>query len=117
MPTPVSSIRNIGPAMETAFHAAGFNSAEDLRAAGPDAAYKALLQSGHRPHFIAFYALVMGMQGRPWNDCQGKEKEELRARFDSLVSTTKATPKSDIARELDALGIRIDAPLSPSDKK
>jgi len=86
MTTPISSIRNLGPAMEAAFARAGIKSAEALRALGPDAAYARLLESGHRAHFIAYYVLVMGMQGRPWNDCQGAEKAALRARFDALKS-------------------------------
>lgn len=86
MTTPVSSIRNLGPAMEAAFARVGIGSAEELRALGADAAYARLLDAGHRPHFIAYYVLVMGLQGRPWNDCHGAEKAALRARFDALKS-------------------------------
>jgi DNA transformation protein and related proteins len=86
MPTPISSIRNLGPAMEAAFARAGIGSAEELRDLGPDVAYARLLQTGHRAHFIAYYVLVMGLQGRPWNDCKGTEKAALRARFDALKS-------------------------------
>jgi DNA transformation protein len=28
--------------------------------------------------------LVMGLQGRPWNDCQGDEKKALRVTFDAI---------------------------------
>lgn len=84
MSTPVSSIRNLGPASEAAFARAGIHSAEDLRALGADAAYAALLRAGDRPHFIGYYVLVMGLQGRPWNDCKGAEKDALRSRFDAL---------------------------------
>ena len=84
MGTPISSIRNLGPAAEAAFHRAGVKDAESLRALGADAAYARLLQSGERAHFIAYYVLVMGLQGRPWNDAQGAEKAALRARFDAL---------------------------------
>ncbi len=84
MSTPISSIRNLGPAMEAAFEAVGIPSAEALRALGTDAAYARLLQAGHRPHFIGYYVLEMGLQGRPWNDCKGDEKARLRARFDRL---------------------------------
>lgn len=82
--TPISSIRNLGPATEAAFARAGVRSAEELRALGPDAAYARLLAAGEKPHFIGYYVLVMGLQGRPWNDCRAKEKEALRARFDAL---------------------------------
>ena len=71
MSDPVSSIRNLGPASDRAFARAGMATAEDVRALGPDEAYRRLLANGMKPHFIAYYALVMGLQGRPWNDCTG----------------------------------------------
>ena len=86
MATPVSSIRNLGPAFEAACTRAGIASAEDLRTLGADAAYARLLESGERPHFIAYYVLVMALQGRPWNDCKGEEKKALRKRFDTLCA-------------------------------
>ncbi|MFD2854656.1 TfoX/Sxy family DNA transformation protein [Seohaeicola zhoushanensis] len=88
MPTPVSSIRNLGPAFEAACTRAGINSAEELRALGPDAAYARLLETGSRPHFIGYYVLVMALQGRPWNDCRGAEKAALRVRFDALKAAS-----------------------------
>ncbi len=84
MPDPVSTIRNLGPASEAAFAKAGITTAEKLRALGADEAYRRLLQSGSKPHFIGYYVLVMGLQGRPWNDCKGAEKAALRKRFDAL---------------------------------
>ncbi|MBO9476952.1 TfoX/Sxy family protein [Shimia sp. R11_0] len=101
MSTPVSSIRNLGPAVEAACHKAGIHSAEELRALGADETYARLLRSGTRPHFIGYYVLVMGLQGRPWNDCKGKEKAELRARFDALKAKT-FTPKVKATNELEA---------------
>ena len=84
MGTPISTIRNLGPATQEAFARAGISSAESLRALGADAAYARLLGAGERPHFIGYYVLVMALQGRPWNDCKGAEKDALRARFDAL---------------------------------
>ncbi len=84
MATPISSIPNLGPASEAAFARAGITTAEEVRALGPDAAYRALLKAGSAPHFIGYYVLVMGLQGRPWNDCKGDEKKALRARFDAI---------------------------------
>jgi hypothetical protein len=107
MPHPVSSIRNIGPATEQAFARIGIESAEAVRDMGPDAAYAALVEAGERPHFIGYYALVMGLQGRPWNDCQGAEKTALRQRFDSLVAQAKSPPLAGIERALDEIGIRL----------
>ena len=83
MTTPVSSIRNLGPAYEVACARAGIHSAEALHALGADAAYGKLLKSGSKPHFIGYYVLVMALQGRPWNDCKGEEKKALRKRFDA----------------------------------
>ena len=90
MPRPVSDIQNLGPASEEAFARAGIHSAEDLIALGADEAYLRLMRAGTRPHFIGYYALVMGLQGRPWNDCRGKEKTQLRKRFDALKSQAGA---------------------------
>ena len=107
MPTPVSSIRNLGPAFEAACTRAGIASAEDLRALGADAAYARLLEHGARPHFIAYYVLVMALQGRPWNDCKGKEKDALRARFDAIKAAR--SPESQalgaLGRFLDEIGV------------
>ena len=110
MTTPVSTIRNLGPAVETACARAGIPDADTLRAMGPDAAYAALLRAGTRPHFIGYYALVMGLQGRPWNDCQGAEKDALRARFDAIKAAAAGTPhRSTIDAALAEIGV-IDKP-------
>ncbi len=111
MSEPVSSIRNLGPASDKAFARAGITSAEQLRDLGADAAYTQLLRHGTRPHFIGYYAMVMGLQGRPWNDCRGKEKTDLRARFDALCARSRDTgtagPSSALVAELDRIGIRL----------
>ncbi|MBT8459572.1 MAG: TfoX/Sxy family protein [Boseongicola sp.] len=95
MTAPVSSIRNLGPASDASFAKAGIATADQLRDIGADEAYAKLLLSGIRPHFIGYYALVMGLQGRPWNDCRGEEKAELRRRFDEIKSKTKQAAPSD----------------------
>jgi hypothetical protein len=116
MPTPVSSIRNLGPAYEESCARAGIHSAEALRELGADAAYARLLQTGTRPHFIGYYVLVMALQGRPWNDCKGEEKTALRKRFDALKANTIPAPDSELARALDAIGVRVTAAdLIPAD--
>jgi hypothetical protein len=91
MTDPVSSILNLGPASEAAFARAGIHSAEEVRALGADAAYLRLMEAGTQPHFIGYYVLVMGLQGRPWNDCQGEEKKALRVRFDALKAKARAS--------------------------
>ncbi|MDP3342647.1 TfoX/Sxy family DNA transformation protein [Frigidibacter sp.] len=105
---PVSAIPNLGPAAEADFARIGITSAEALIALGPDAAYARLLASGTRPHFIMYYALVMGLQGRPWNDCRGAEKDALRARFDKLKSSSAQNDesRSQLEAALDMLGVR-----------
>lgn len=105
MPTPVSSIRNLGPATEAAFARAGIHSAEELHDLGADEAYRRLIQSGTQPHFIGYYVLVMGLQGRPWNDCQGEEKKVLRARFDAIKASTMQKGRSELEAALDFLGV------------
>ena len=91
--------------MEAAFAKAGIRSAEELRELGTDAAYARLLGTGHRPHFIAFYVIEMGLQGRPWNDCKGPEKERLRARFDAVVAASPDADTAGIERILDRIGV------------
>lgn len=95
MSEPVTTIRNVGPAVASSLAGVGIHTAEELRAIGAEAAYSALLKNGHRPHFIAFYALVMGLQGRPWNDCAGAEKTALRKRFDALKVASKPAISND----------------------
>ncbi|PPB81608.1 TfoX-like protein [Albidovulum inexpectatum] len=90
---PVSSIRNLGPAAEAAFARAGIHSAGQLRRLGADEAYRRLLESGARPHFIGYYVLVMGLQGRPWNDCSAQEKRDLRRRFDQIKAGLSPDPE------------------------
>lgn len=104
MSEPVSSIRNLGPAMEAACARAGITSAEELRALGADETYRRLLMAGTRPHFIGYYVIEMGLQGRPWNDCKGKEKEALRRRFDAIVAQSRETGLPEMERILDRIG-------------
>lgn len=103
--TPVTSIRNIGPAMEQTLRRIGITSAEELRSLGADATYARMLESGSRPHFIAYYALVMALQGRPWNDCKGKEKSDLRVKFGALVSGGHDKGRSDLEAALNIIGV------------
>ncbi len=105
MTNPVSSIRNLGPAYEQSCARAGIHSAEDLRAIGADEAYGRLLKSGSQPHFIGYYVLVMALQGRPWNDCKGKEKEALRGRFDAIKAASHDKGRSELEAALDRIGV------------
>lgn len=105
----LTRIPNIGPATAQALIAAGVSDSATLRAMGADAAYRALIANGEHPHFIGYYVLHMGLQGRPWNDCCGPEKEALRARFDTLVAQTR--PRSGIEAALREIGLI--APIEP----
>jgi len=105
MPSPVLSIRNLGPASEAMFARAGIFSAEEIHALGADAAYMRLLQAGAAPHFIGYYVLVMGLQGRPWNDCKGEEKQALRARFDQIKAQSHDKGRSELEAALDRIGV------------
>jgi hypothetical protein len=90
--------------MEQACARAGIHSAEDLRAIGADEAYRRLLQIGTRPHFIGYYVIEMGLQGRPWNDCKGKEKDALRARFDAIVAGSRESGVGELEQILNEIG-------------
>ncbi|HLQ18896.1 MAG TPA: TfoX/Sxy family protein [Tabrizicola sp.] len=108
MSSPVSSIPNLGPASEEAFARAGITTAEEIRDMGADEAYRRLLQGGARPHFIGYYVLVMGLQGRPWNDCKGEEKKALRRRFDTLCAgfnRSEVKLRADLEQTLSYLGV------------
>jgi len=109
VPSPLTEIPNIGPATAAAFARIGLTDAAKLRDMGADAAYRLWLQAGNAPHFIGYYALVMGLQGRPWNDCRGAEKIALRARFDALKATA-SSPRSALERALDEIGLRPGRP-------
>ena len=102
---PVSSIRNLGPAMEEAFARAGITTAEEIHDLGADAAYARLLETGHKPHFIGYYVLHMGLQGRPWNDCKGDEKKALRRSFDALKANHFNAERSELEAFLDRIGV------------
>ena len=101
----ISSLRNLGPATEAAFRKGGIRTAEELRDLGADGAYARFLEAGERPHFIGYYVLHMALQGRPWNDCKGAEKEALRERFDALKARHVDTGLMRIEAELDAWGV------------
>lgn len=105
MSTPISTMRNLGPAFERECLRAGITSAEELRALGADAAYARLLSHGMKPHFVWYYVLVMSLQGRPWNDCKGDEKAALRLRFDALKSATPPDSDTAIDRALAEIGV------------
>ncbi len=102
-----SSIKNLGPASDEFYARAGITTADELRDLGPDEAYFQALQAGGKPHFIGYYVLVMALQGRPWNDCKGKEKDALKVRFDAIKArlATQAPSQSKIEKELDLLGV------------
>lgn len=104
MESDLTTIRNIGPATAQALIAAGVPDAAALRAMGADAAYRAMMDAGERPHFIGYYVLHMALQGRPWNDCKGAEKAALRARFDALVAERR--PMTALEAALDQIGLR-----------
>lgn len=105
MTNPVSSIRNLGPSYETSLARVGIHSAEQLREIGADSAYARLLEGGDRPHFIGYYALVMALMGRPWNDCKGVEKDALRVKFDALKSQHFNNDLSAFETQLNAIGV------------
>ena len=101
----LTTIRNIGPAQEKALTDVGITTAVKLRDLGADAAYSRLLKSGSRPHFIMYYVLHMALQGRPWNDCKGDEKQALRLRFDKIKAATFDVERSELETFLNRIGV------------
>lgn len=91
--------------MEAAFARVGIDTVADLRDLGTVEAYDRLSRSGVRPHFIAFYVIEMALQGRPWNDCKGDEKADLRRRFDALKSRATDPDRDDFEAMMDAIGV------------
>ncbi|MDB4168471.1 TfoX/Sxy family protein [Planktomarina sp.] len=63
--TSISTIRNLGEAMEAELNPAGIPTAKALHASGADEAHRQLLYFIARPHFIAYYVINMALQGRP----------------------------------------------------
>ena len=58
--------------------------------------------------------MVMGLQGRPGNDCKGKEKDALRERFDAIKArlTPQEKGRSEIEAALNDLGVMPAQPTS-----
>ena len=102
-----SSIRNLGPASDSFYGRAGIKTADELRELGADEAYYRALRAGGMAHFIGYYSMVMGLQGRPWNDCKGSEKEALKQRFEAIKQRLGDKGKSltGLEKELDSLGV------------
>ncbi|WGI20753.1 TfoX/Sxy family DNA transformation protein [Amylibacter sp. IMCC11727] len=102
-----SSIKNLGPASDEFYARAGITTADQLRDLGPDEAYFRALKAGGKAHFIGFYVLVMALQGRPWNDCKGKEKDALKVRFEAIKARLSPADKglSVLEKELNMLGV------------
>ena len=101
----LTTIRNIGPSQEKALIGVGITSAAQLRELRADEAYTRLLQSGSRTHFIMYYVLHMALQGRPWNDCKGDEKQKLRVRFDKIKVATFDVERSELETFLNRIGV------------
>lgn len=101
----LTTIKNIGPAFESALKAVGITTAEQLRDMGADAAYTKMLENGSKPHFIGYYVLHMALQGRPWNDCKGDEKKALRKTFDAIKAQSFDQNLSEFERILDSIGV------------
>lgn len=102
---PVTAIRNIGPAFAAEMAQAGIHTAQELRTLGADEAYSRMLRAGTRPHFIGFYVLHMALQGRPWNDCKGEEKADLRRKFDAIKSKTHDPAQTAFERAMNEIGV------------
>ncbi len=110
--TPVTAIRNLGPASARDYGNAGITSAEQVRALGPDEAYLRVMRAGAKPHFIGFCAVVLGLEGRDWTDCSEDERTALRKRFEGLKARIRTGPVPELETELDAFGVVRAGPSS-----
>jgi DNA transformation protein and related proteins len=119
MNRPVSALPNLGPRSEAAFAHAGIGSAEELQALGADEAYRRLLESGVRPHFMGYCAVALGVEGRGWSAFDPAEKAGLRRRFDAIKRAALAARPADAALEaaLDRIGVRAAQPTSSRPEK
>ncbi len=119
MSRPVAALRNLGPQMAKAFAAAGIETAEEIEALGAYAAYARLIAAGSRPHFTAYLALALGLQGRGLRDLAPGEKAALRARFDAIVGDhrdRRGHEAAGIEAILDRLGVGQPTTSSPEKK-
>lgn len=103
--TAVTTLPNIGPAMAAELARAGITTLEQLRELGGDAAYARMIRSGTRPHFITYYVLHMALQGRPWNDCKGAEKDAFRVTFDQIKASAGPANDAGIEKILNEIGV------------
>ncbi len=101
----LTAIRNIGPAQAAELTRAGITTASQLRDLGADQAYRRLLAAGTRPHFIMYYVLHMALQGRPWNDCKGEEKDALRVQFDAIKAENTGSNDAAMEQVLNRIGV------------
>ncbi len=108
----ITTIRNLGPATAAQLAKAGITTAEDLRDMGAHEAYRRWLNADLPAHFIGYYVLVMALQDRPWNDCNGDEKKALRARFDTLKIECNASGRSELEAALNLIGVIERKPLA-----
>ena len=60
----LSSAHNIGPAMEVYFENTEIKDTKTLRDLGADEGYQRFLSFDARRHFIAYFVVFMGLQGR-----------------------------------------------------
>ena len=103
--TSITSIRNLGPAMEKELARVRIMTAEELYEIGADDAYGRMIGAGIKPHFIGYYVLHMALQGRPWNDCKGAEKAALREKFDALKANRQDKGRLELEAALNIIGV------------
>lgn len=75
--TPVTHIKNIGPASAKWLHDIGVFSKEDIEALGVIEVFRALRAQKPNISMNMLWALAAGMQGRDWRELTVKEKTLL----------------------------------------
>jgi DNA transformation protein len=77
--TRLRDLRNLGPVSEAALTAAGVTTPQQLDELGPAAAYRLLLEHGHRPHTTMLWALAGALLDLDWRDLPADLKTQLLA--------------------------------------
>jgi hypothetical protein len=52
-----------------------------------------------------YYVFHMALQGRPWNDCKGAEKDAFRIQFDAIKAEGAGGTQTAMEQALDRIGV------------
>lgn len=116
MTEPVSSIRNLGPAVEGMFARVGVTTAEQLRELGADEGYRMVLKNGVRPLLLGITHLLWGCRDGLGMIVRASRKRTCAKSLISLsqillAQRKRAAPISKLPLISWVLGRRINQPV------